>query len=216
MSQGIIASILVICFIILVLTDWFEALLKSLKLNKYYVVLILLSYFYLTTLWISIPYFNLHINVGGTALPIILMLWIYIKFLNFIQISETISVSMLVASLLLLVHEVFPKDPKLFIIDHFITYPLLLAVATVIIIKRPIAEHSLINHKAIASLISTILILDMLSILYIPREHFAYIGDGYANDLLFLSVLLVGIIYKIIELALLRKRNAIFRSNNLN
>lgn len=199
MSQGIIATVVTLCFLILIMTGWFTSLTKTFKVSKTYIVLLLSSYVVLTNYWFAFPNSNIVFNIGGTLIPIISLLWIYCVLLRPIQISETISASMLAASLLLLVYEIFPKDPKLFVFDHFITYPIILTITTVIIIKNPMNQQSMPCERAIGTVILAVMILDIISVFFVPKGYTGYIGDGQTNDLLFFTIPLVIFTYRILD-----------------
>lgn len=198
MSQGIIAIVVTLCFLILIITGWFTSVIQNFKVRKAHIIILLCSYLILNNYWFSLPNTNIVFNIGGTLVPIIALLWIYIVLLRPIEISESISASMLAASLLLLVFEIFPKDPKLFIFDHFITYPIILTITTFIIIKNPINKKSMPCERAIGTVILAVLILDIISVFFVPKGYIGYIGDGQTNDLLFFTIPLVFLTYRII------------------
>ncbi|WP_141709312.1 hypothetical protein [Desulfuribacillus stibiiarsenatis] len=120
------------------------------------------------------------------------------------EITDSISASFLASSLILLLHEVIPRDPKLFIFDHLIIYQAVLVLSVLVILKNPLSNVSNVYYKAIGSITLSVLILDILSILLIPREHIGYIGDAYARDLFAISLLFLTVIVKIREFPVAR------------
>ena len=199
MNQGLIANITVICILVMIMTGWFQSVLDSIRMKRKYVILLCIGYIVLSNLWYLVPDTNIVLNVGAIMFMSIVALWVYIAILPLSQIGETITSSLLTASLLLLAHEIFPRDPKLFALDHLLVYVSILALATVIMVKKQNATVDYVYPKAITSIVISVLLLDILSVLFIPSEYYGYIGGGYASDLLMLSIPATLIFYKGIE-----------------
>jgi len=210
MSHGLIANMLVICFVILLFTGWFEKFIHRVQIKRPYAIALAVGYLVMSQLWIPLPNINVAINVGGILIPLLIMLWIYIVWLDRSQIGDTISAGVLIASLLLLVHEIFPKDPKLFIFDHFMTYVCLLAFASIITVKKKSDIPSAAYLKMVATAIVSLLILDTMSVFFIPREYYSYIGDGYTSDLLFAAIPVLYALHSILDIPLWKKKFVVF------
>jgi len=209
MNSGIIANLLIICIVILLLSGWFERIINEFKLKKYMIIIFLITYMVLSNIWYSVPYTNIIINIG-MIVPTAFLLLIYYLHKNSISISIIISASIFTASLLLMLYEIIPKDPRLYILDKVFTYPLLLAITTIIVIKKPLEEYSLVILKSIVSVILSVLILDIISVLLIPKNHVGYIGDGQTIDLMLTTVSFVMILYNVLEVLFFKRKKLLF------
>jgi hypothetical protein len=206
MNSGIIANILIMCIIILLLSGWFERIIKEFKLKRSIIITLLVIYIILSNSWYSIPYTNIIINIGGIIVPTAFLLLIFYLHKNSISISKIISASIFTASLLLMIYEIIPKDPRLYLFDNMITYPLLLAVSTILIIKKPLEKYSLIILNSIASVILSVVILDIISVFLIPRSHTSYVSDGHSIDLMLTTILTIIVSYSVLEVLLLKRK----------
>ncbi len=213
MSHGMLAAMLVVCFIILLSTGWFDKVIDGMQIKRSYAMALALGYLVMSRMWLPMPSFNIAINAGGILIPLLIMLWIDVVLLDRSQIGDTISAGVLIASLLLLVHEIFPKDPRLFVLDHFMTYVGLLALASMITAKKKSDAPSTVYPKMLATAIVSLLLLDTMSVFFIPREYYGYLGDGYTSDLLFVVMPVIYVLYSIADIPLLRKKFVVFHKD---